>query len=401
MPANTAIVYLPIFGDESGTIHNPGEALEALEKVASRPIIVDSSALIGKGATGGFVLSSKTLGQKQELLAARILNGEAASNIPIEVKEFSKPEFDARQLERWGINQSALPVGSDIRFQQLTAWQQYWWQILVAVIVIVFQCFIIGWLLFERRRRRFAEHESHQHLLEVAKMDRAMTVSTISASVAHELNQPLSAILNNAETAELLLSNDSLNREELKEILADIRSDDLRAVEIIKHIRALLKQDELDIGVINLTKLVSDTARLIRAHAKSRSVRLEIDPLPADIRVRADSVHIQQVILNLALNAIDAMQDTPVDERILSLQVSWGCGDITISIADNGAGIPKDKLNSIFEPFVTTKEQGTGLGLSIARTIILTYGGKIWAENGPNGGAIFRFSLNAPESEAA
>jgi len=401
LPADTAIVYLPIFDDESGQIHNPGEALKVVAQAANRPIVVDSSALIGKGATGGFVPSDRSLGHEAGQLVARVLHGESAASIPVTVKSFSKSEFDVRELDKWGISARTLPAHSDIRFREPSAWERYWWLILAAVIVIALQCLVIGWLLFERRRRRYAERESHQHLLEVTKMDRAMTASAMSASIAHELNQPLAAILNNVETAEFLLDKEPVDRDELKDILADVRRDDQRAAEIIKHLRALLKQDELTAENIDLSKVISDTLRLVRSHATKQGVRLAVSSIPPDIRVRADSVHVQQVILNLAMNAIDAMQDIPEDKRLLKLQVIRKDGQVTVSIADNGKGVPEDKLTSIFEPFVTTKEQGTGLGLSIAKTIIRTYGGNIWAANGKGGGAIFRFTLNLAQPRPA
>ena len=401
LPAHAAIIYLPIFDDESGKIHNPGEALISIAEVANRPIVVDADALIGKGATGGIVPSAKDLGKEAGHRAARILKGEAASDIPVETKDFSKPVFDARQLARWGISENALPADSSIRFKEISVWRRYWWQMLTGILVIVLQCLVIAWLLLERRRRRAAERESHQHLLEVTKMDRAMTASAMSASIAHELNQPLAAILNNAETAEFLLNKETVEHDELKNILADIRDDDQRAAEIIKHLRALLRQDELAAEDIDLSKVINETLRLVRSHAIKQGVRLEVAPIPPDIRVRADSVHVQQVILNLAMNAIDAMQDVPEDKRLLKLQVAQKDGQVTVSIADRGKGIPEDKLTSIFEPFVTTKEQGTGLGLSIARTIIHTYGGNLWAANAKGGGAIFRFTLNLAQPRAA
>jgi C4-dicarboxylate-specific signal transduction histidine kinase len=235
----------------------------------------------------------------------------------------------------------------------------------------------------------------------VTLMDRAMTASAMSTSIAHELNQPLSAILNNAEAAEMLLSASSPDRDQLKEILADIRGDDLRAVGIIKHLRMLLKQGELEPQDIDLTEVVNDTLVILEPQALEQGVTLQVEPLPANLRVRADSVHIQQVLFNLAMNAIDAMRNMPAGGRKLMLQVIRRNTDVMVSLSDTGSGIPEAKLKSIFEPFVTTKQQGTGLGLSIARTIIGTYGGTIWAENRAGGGAIFRFTLNLTGAETA
>ena len=400
LPSDAAIAYTPIYTDETGSNHNPGEVLEILAEVANRPIVVDSETLVGKGATGGIVLSAEEVGRDAGRRIVRILNGEAAASIPVTSGQFTKPIFDARQLKRWGISELALPQGSDLRFRELNVWDEYRWQIVAVAILVLAQTLGIILLYYEHRRRQLAEREAHQHLLEVTKMDRAMTASAMSASIAHELNQPLSAILNNAETAEILLASKSPDWDLLKEILADIRRDDHRAIDIIKHLRAMLKQGELAVQDVDLNELVSDTIRLFKPRAAEQDVTIEIAPIPPNLWVRADSVHIQQVLLNLAMNAIDAMQNVPVGGRKLKLQVTQRNGDAMIAIEDTGTGIPEDKLKSIFEPFVTTKEQGTGIGLSIARTIIHTYGGMIWAENRAGKGAMFCFTLNLARAEA-
>ncbi len=145
---------------------------------------------------------------------------------------------------------------------------------------------------------------------------------------------------------------------------------------------------------------MNDTIRLIEHQAAEQGVVLKVRSVPDNLWVRADRVHIQQVILNVAMNAMDAMQSLPPSARKLELYVNRRNGDVTVSIKDTGTGIQEDKLASIFEPFVTTKKQGTGIGLSIARTIINTYGGKIWAENEAGGGAIFHFTLRSVRTEA-
>ena len=390
---------LPFIRIGTGTTHNPIEALKAVAGVANRPIVVDSEDFIGMGATGGFVMSAEKVGREAGQRVARILNGEAAANIPVVTTNFNTPVFDARKLKQWSISESSLPAGSVIRFRQLNAWDLYRWQIVTIVTIIPLQSLIIGWLYYEHRRRRAAERESRQHLLEVAKMDRAMTVSAMSASIAHELNQPLGAILNNAEAAEMLLCANLPDLDQLKEILADIRRDDSRAAEIIKRLRALLKHGDLEAKEIDLAEVMNDTIRLIEHQAAEQGVVLKVRSMPDNLWVRADRVHIQQVILNVAMNAMDAMQSLPPSARKLELYVNRRNGDVTVSIKDTGTGIQEDKLASIFEPFVTTKKQGTGIGLSIARTIINTYGGKIWAENEAGGGAIFHFTLRSVRTE--
>ncbi len=401
LPGDSAIIYLPFRTDNSGIIHNPTEAFEALVAVANRPIIVDTAGFVGIGATGGVLPSAEDLGQEVASKVARILNGEAASHIPITVTDEKKQVLDWRQLQRWGVSDAAIPLGSEIQFRQLTLWDLYRWQIAAIALVILIQGIAIAWLVYEHRKRRSAEAESHQHLLEVTKMDRAMIASAMSTSISHELSQPLGAILSNAEAAEMMLDAESLDRDELKEILADIRRDDQRAVGIIKHLRMLLKQSELAAQDFDLGEALNDAVKILKPTVEEYKVALEIKAAPTSLRVRADPIHVQQVVLNLAMNAIDAMQGIPTTERKLMLGISQVADEILVSVEDTGTGIPDDKLNSIFKPFVTTKSQGTGLGLSIARTIVATYGGKIWAENRAEGGAAFRFTLQRTRAAAA
>ena len=209
LPSDTAIAYTPIYSDETGRSHNPGEVLKVLAEVADRPIVVDSETLIGKGATGGIVLSAEELGRDAGHRISRILSGEAAASIPIASGSFTKPIFDARQLKRWGVSELALPSGSDVRFRELNIWDLYRWQIVAIALVIPIQALVILLLFYEHRRRQLAEREAHQNLLQMTQMDRAMTASAMSGSIAHELNQPLSAILNNAEAARNVVNGES------------------------------------------------------------------------------------------------------------------------------------------------------------------------------------------------
>ncbi len=395
LPDDVVITSLPLYEDASGHIHNPLEAMRVLAAVANRPMVTDTEYLLGAGAAGAVVLSAADLGRDVARLTARILNGEPASAIPVERRDYTNLLFNAQELQRWNVSEETLPPGSKVVFREITVWQRYRWHILTALAVLLLQSAVIVILFIERHRRRGAERESQQHLLEVTKMDRALTAGAMSSSIAHELNQPLTAIMNNAEAAAMLLDADPLDREELKAIVADIRRDDGRAADIIKHLRMLLRQTELRPEALTLNDVLTDSIDLIQGQANETGVSLQTDLPAAAVRVRADYVHIQQVILNLTLNAIEAMRAAPLGQRVLQLRLRTTDGSKAIvSVADTGPGIPPEKMATIFNPFVTTKAEGTGLGLSIAHTIVDTYGGRIWAENNAGHGAVFHFSLN-------
>jgi signal transduction histidine kinase len=394
LPDDTAIIYTSVTRDGAGATYIPNEGLAAFAGVANRPIVIDAETNIGHGGTGGFLATPVPVGQSAARIALRILDGEGPANIPVNRGDFTRPVFDWRQLQRFGISESRLPPGSEVRFRPPGLWEQYRWQVMTALAVVLVQSAMITWLLVERHRRQRAELEARGRLMEVVHLNRTATAGALSASVAHELNQPLGAILSNAEAAEVLLAANPPDLYQLKEILADIRRDDQRAGEIIRRLRGLLKKSELELQEFDLNKTVQSALHILEPEAKRRGVLLSAVQAQGALPVRADQVHLQQVIVNLAANGLDAMLDCSPARRRLALQTAQvGDSEAEVSVSDTGTGIPEDKLKDVFKTFFTTKPQGTGLGLSIARTIIETYGGRIWAENRLGGGAVFRFTL--------
>jgi C4-dicarboxylate-specific signal transduction histidine kinase len=327
-------------------------------------------------------------------VAVRVLRGETPGDIKISPIS-GAPKFDWREMQRWGISESRLPPGSAVLFRPPTAWEQYRWQIVAIASILLVQAAMIGGLLLERRRRQLAETESRRRLMEVIHLNRTAAAGALSASFAHELNQPLAAILSNVEAAEVLLADDPKHDDELNYIIADIKEADERATEIIARLRNLLKKKHADeLQILDLNDTIGDALHLLKPEATKRGIALKIDRATTALPVRADPIHLQQVLMNLAINGMDAMANCLPEKRLLALGATTKEGAAAeVSVSDSGAGIPGDKLKQIFETFYTTKQQGTGLGLSIARTIIETYGGKIWAENRAAGGAVFRFSL--------
>jgi signal transduction histidine kinase len=308
LPQSAVIVYTTWTTDVAGNQYLPNEALEIIADAANRPIVIDVDNRLGHGGTGGFVAVSTLIGEEAADLVLRLFNGEGASQIPITSSDALKPIFDWRQLKRWRVNESNLPPGSEIRFRQSTTWEQYRWQIVAIAIVIILESALITWLVFEHRRRRIAEIEGRRSLMQVTQLDLALTASALSASIAHELNQPLTAIMSNTEAAEMLLAANVPDIKQVQEILADIHRDDQRATEIIRHLRKLLRHDDQEVQDVDLNELIADTMDMLEPEASGRGVVLAFDPGPHNIVCRAEPVRLQQVMLNLALNGMDAMQ---------------------------------------------------------------------------------------------
>jgi signal transduction histidine kinase len=394
LPERTAILYTSLFVDDAGTQYSSTDALAMVAKVANRPIAIDVDTQVGTGAAGGFVLNNMAYGYAVARLTLRILDGANVAEIPVGVGEFTKPVFDWRQLKRWQVSQASLPGGSEIRFREVTVWEQYHIQILIALAAFLLQSVIISGLLLERRRRRAAQLESRGRLAQVMHMNRSAGLSAISSSLGHELNQPLGAILSNTEAAEILLRKNPPDLDLIGSILADIRKADQRAGEVITHLRDLLRKNDREPEVVNLNDVIMLALEILVPEANVRGVTLTADVDPHPLLVRVNPVHLQQVLLNIVLNGMDATTSrSPGNRRVTIRTAVINNVTIKVSIADTGCGIPDDKLKRIFEPFFTTKENGTGLGLPIARTIIERCGGEISAENRPNGGAVFRLSL--------
>jgi two-component system sensor kinase FixL len=243
-------------------------------------------------------------------------------------------------------------------------------------------------------QRKEAEAELQRNRQELAHVTRISTMGELAASLAHELNQPLTAILSNAQAAQRFLAAETPDMEELREILKDIIQDDCRASEIIRRMRALVKKGEVAFVPLDLAEVIRDVVRLVHNDAVLLNVDVAIELNPALSMVRGDRVQLQQVVLNLLLNALDAMKGCPINERRVRVQAKQDdARTVRVVVRDCGIGLSGDKLDKIFQPFYTTKRDGLGMGLSISRSIIEAHGGCLWAENNPDRGATFYCTL--------
>jgi len=390
----SAILYTAVYSDGEGAYYPPGVALGLISEKANRPIIVASETLIDRGGIGGFVLLPSRIGADAALRALRVLDGEDPVKMPIAtLTDAVKPIFNWRQMTKWGVEESALPDGSEVRFRDQSLWEQYRWQSIAIAAAMLIQAALIFRLLQEQHKRNDAEVEARSRMTELAHVNRQAAAGELSSSIAHELNQPLGSILTNTETAELILHSPSPDLKELEEILADIKRDDLRASEVINRLKSFLKRVPFEIKTIDINETVNEVFDFLSVQAHSRNVALYFESLPGELKVNGDSVQLQQVILNLVVNGMDAMASMPYGKALIGKTEIDGRGMAIISISDSGHGIPFDKLNEVFDPFFTTKQKGMGVGLSIARTIVQAHKGRIWAENQTGGGAVFHIAL--------
>ena len=393
LPPHSAILFGQLWVDSAGAVYGDKEPLKRIYEVANAPIFsVDESYFNGE-LVGGPMWSPTAGAGPTAAVAVRMLGGEKADGIKVPPIEFSAPKYDWRQLQRWNISESRLPRRAEILFRQPTAWELYSWQLALITAVILMQAGFISILLHEHRRRRLAEVQARQRMAELAHVNRFSTAGELTASIAHEINQPLGSILTNAETAEAILKSPAPDVAELKDIVRDILQDDRRAAEVIRRMRSLLRKAPFELNNLDLNDSAREAVEFLSTLAVARKVELTSSITPNSLPILGDHIQLQQVILNLVVNGIDAMKDKPSENRMIGIRTARIEQFAELSVSDRGPGIPGDKLKEIFEPFFTSKAEGMGMGLSIARTIIEAHDGQIWAKNRDHGGASVRVRI--------
>jgi signal transduction histidine kinase len=396
LPADSAIIFTTLTADGAGAVHTPIRALEAVAESANRPILVDVETYLGHGATGGFVVLPEIIGKHAGELALRLLNGDNASHIPIAtLTDEVKPVFDWRQLKRWGISEAQLPPGSEVRFRTLTIWEEHYWLILVGSSALLLQTALIIGLLYEDRRRRVAEAEARQRLSESAYLSRVITAGALSASIAHEIRQPLAAIVAYGDAGLRWLTKKEPDYAEARISLTKIVDQGHRASAIIEKVRALFKKDVGLRTVLDMNTIIRDviglTSNELKKHHITIKANLMATPPPL---VVGDRVQLEQVILNVTMNAIEAMRHVKPWNRILAVRSQIeNAKTVTITMEDSGPGLDPEHIEKIFAPYFTTKSAGMGMGLAICRSIVASHGGRITATSSVGHGAAFHLTL--------
>ncbi len=277
-------------------------------------------------------------------------------------------------------------------------WQTWWFRAGTALLLIALGGALV-WSSSRRRVARALERESlaveMQQLRDgLAHSSRVSTMGRLASALAHELGQPLGAILRNAEAAELLIEEEPPDLAEVRAILTDIRQDEQRAAGVIDRMRTLLKRRGVERTQQSIGDLLQEVVRLARPDALERKVSLTLEIAPDLPPVCGDRIQLQQVVLNLLLNGMDAMSHQPPETRRVIIRARRTEGQaVEVSVRDTGPGIPAESFSRVFEPFFSTKPQGMGMGLAVCRMVIEAHEGKIWAENRPDGGACFYFTV--------
>ena len=396
LPTDTIVLYLAFSADGAGHTYAPADIARLIAAASAAPVYGGLETYLGQGIVGGAFPSFESHGKLAGEVALRVLAGEKPENIGVQPSALPVANVDWRELRRRGIDANRLPPGSIVQFRQLTFWEQYRWYIIAALAIMALEAVLITDLLLERARRRRGETDLQRNREQLAHVTRISTMGELAASLAHELNQPLTAILSNAQAAQRFLNAKPAELKEVDEILEDIVMDNNRAGEVIRRMRALVKKEELDFAPINIVSVINDVVQLVHSDGILRNIRVQIECQDGLPRVRGDRVQLQQVVLNLLINAFDAMKEAIATERNVKVQAKTnGADTVEVSVRDHGTGLTSDELARIFQPFYTTKREGLGMGLPISRSIIEAHGGRLWAENNADRGATFHFTVLA------
>ena len=389
--------------DGHGLVFEPLDVVGSIARAASAPMYAQLESYIGEGVLGGSVLRFDEEGRRTGGLVARVVRRRPGQRIPAVERVTKSFVADWRQLRRFGLSESRLPPRTEVLYREPTAWQRHRTVVLPTLGIIVAELLLIGSLLLERRRRKVAQKAAEEQQVradetrrQVTHMGRVALLGELATTISHELRQPLAAIRANADTGAKLvrrrggtLTED--DREMCDEIFRAIADDDALASDIISRVRSLVRREELPQQLVDLNEVCQTSARLLRYEALTRraDITLSLDPhLPAVI---GDPIQFQQIVLNLVLNALEASAAC-IDPRV---EISTAARDdeVEIEVRDNGPGLPEDVRGRLFESFFTTKAHGLGLGLAIVRSIAERHHGRVQAENGPRGGAVFRVAV--------
>jgi C4-dicarboxylate-specific signal transduction histidine kinase len=241
--------------------------------------------------------------------------------------------------------------------------------------------------------RKQAEEEARRQREALARIDRTSSMGQLTGSIAHELNQPLTGILSNAQAAELMIRRGRASHEDLAEIVAEIVADTKRASDVIRNLRDLYREQQGELLPVDINAVIDETIQLLHSELVMQDLALAEEHTPSVPLVKGSKVQIQQVLVNLIMNSIQAMSGAAQDDRRLRVRTESNANEVKVWVEDRGPGIDEDKIDRIFEPLATWKPGGTGMGLAISNSIIEAHGGKMWAENRPEGGARVGFVL--------
>jgi signal transduction histidine kinase len=394
------VVFTPgFYQDGDGNQYTPREVAALVAAASAAPVYGPWLPFIGTGIVGGRMPNPEEMGRQAAQTVKALLAGTAPAALRLAHDTPTTLHVDWRQVQRWGIDKKLIPADAVVHFRDPTLWEAHRTAVMAVISVLLIQTILIVALYIERRRRSAAESTTQMLNTELSHVSRLAVAGELTASIAHEINQPLSAIQMNADAADLMLQGRADRDENLTRIVTDIRNDNMRVSEVIRRLRTLLAKHEPERRPFDSGNAVADVAMILRPEAERRKVIFNVQSPLTQANIDGDQTQIQQVLINLALNAMEAVTDLSGNRRIVEIFMRQESSTIVITVRDRGHGISLENLPKVFDSFFTTKHTGMGLGLAIARSIVESHGGRLWAENCESDGAAFHVELPASKSD--
>ena len=393
------LLVLTIIEDADGKRYDNWDTSEKIASASGAPAYTVYDPNIGRGFTGGVINSFEAIGAAAARKSIQILSGDLTG--PRLTRTAHMPVLDWRQMVRWDLDLALLPENADLRYFSPPVWQQYRLQIALILVAIFLMTSVIALLLFERRRRQKAELEVRHRIADLARMNRIAVASELSASIAHEINQPLAAIATNGSAGLRWLAAEPAQLGKVTKSLERIVSDSHRASDLIAHMRAMFNKGNKSKKPVDINQVVDEAIDLMSGELQRHGVSLQFRRGNGLPQLHGDSIGLHQVVINLVRNALDAMGATEAGKRKLGITTELdGAGNVVLSVMDSGPGIEDSAVDHLFRPFFTTKPNGIGVGLSICRSIVEAHGGYLTASSNEFGpGAVFRVLLPVSEDQ--
>ncbi|MFZ0099628.1 MAG: ATP-binding protein [Gemmobacter sp.] len=388
---SSIVLMLTFTQDATGRRFIPRDAVRSISARSGAPLYGVYDTYFGHGIVGGVVDDSRETGRSIGRSIRMILDGKDPPPVAT-ISPYSAVDWN--ELKRWGLDRAALPADTRIKFYEPTAWERYRAAILTVAAILLAQTATIAALIVQRGRAQRAQAALALERQQLIHVSRNMRLGQLSGALAHEINQPLAAILANAEAGARLIRRTPPDIEQVSAILDDIATDDRRAAGIIAGLRRLMVKGETSFEQVDLNEVVRATLLLAESEFIARGTTVEQDLSAAPLMVQANVPQMQQIVLNLTLNAAEAMSELPAEQRVLRIATQrLPNGKAELVVEDRGPGVDKGLREEVFRPFFSTKDTGLGIGLSICRNIAKAHGGGLDFADHPSPGAKVELTL--------
>jgi signal transduction histidine kinase len=381
--------------DTKGVSYYNTEVMKMIFEHARAPIFQLFYAAF-EGSIGGLLINSSLIGEKLGEISVRLLNGESPDSIGTYHGNFSDYIFDAKQLKKWKISEKSLPEGSIVLNKEYSFFEENFTLIIAGFIFLILETILLIFLISfygKQKKQSIIIKEQEDRYLRLVDFNRLSELSELTASLSHQLKQPLTAILCNSQALLRFINNNKFEKELSIEILGNIVGNVKTASEIITSLRGMMKKEILEKKQVNINQIAKNVLILTNSQTTDNNIIVESKFDEKEPYIYADPMLIEQVILNLMENAIDEMEYKTNGQKKIIIMTEMQDGSVNLSVMDNGNGIPDSLEKIIFRPFFSTKSDGLGIGLTLCKSIIEEHDGKIKFENNASGGVTFSFKL--------